>query len=465
VTPEQIAQVGDDADQALQKGDLERAFNLYSQLGDREPKNARWPGGMALVLRKLGRKNDEIEALARVARIHVEGGETLRAISTLKHVLTLAPDHPGARRALTALSARISQPSIRIASVIQRNGVDSQPAGPLDRMPLHQMVPEARAHLGKPSVHRIPLGGEDESVELHLGGAVPRRKAPSEDFSLEEALVADVAAEVRTAERAQALVPKVELFHALDAESLDTLVLAATLVSKSQGEEVFHQGEKADSLYIVSDGLIGVVDEGPPRRGVAKLGPGNVFGEISIITDQPRTATAIALRPTELIAIDRNVIRRLIHQNSNVLVTMLGFVRDRMINRLIAIHPLFSVLSPDDAHRIKARLHFLEIETGGVFIEAGAPVSALFVMLAGRADVVERDQVIATLESGDIAGELSLLRGQPATASVRAATRCWVIAMSAADFATIIQSRPEARTWVEEEIAARTAENKLRWHA
>jgi len=71
-------------------------------------------------------------------------------------------------------------------------------------------------------------------------------------------------------------------------------VLSAKIESKRQGEEIFHQGDQADALYIVSDGLVGVVDEGPPRRGVAKLGPGNVFGEISIITDRATSVTSSA---------------------------------------------------------------------------------------------------------------------------------------------------------------------------
>ncbi len=463
VTPEQLAGVGDDADVALQRGDLERALSLYTQLESHEPNNARWAGAIALVLRKLGRRGEEVEALARVARIHLDSGDTLRAIATLKHVLALMPEHAGARRALATLSARHAQQTARPPVVRGLPATDE--FRPLDQVSLRQVVSTAARHRGQSRVHHIPIGGEDEAALTISGGRalppVARPLPPEEDFSIEEALVADVAAEVRTAARAQAVLPNLSLFASLDAASVDQLISSARLVEAQPGQEVFHQGDAADALYIVAQGLVGVVDEGPPRRGVAKLEAGEMFGEIAILTERPRSATVVAIRASELLAIDRAVIQRLIASTPDVLLAMLGFMRDRLIGRLVATHPLFSVLSPGDAERMRSRLRFLEVEPGGVLIAADKPADALYVILSGRAVVVSDERVLAALESGDIAGEGALLTGQPPAAVVRAETQCWVIALDAGDFRKIVDARPEARAYVEAVMASRS--RRVRW--
>ncbi|MFO0724071.1 MAG: cyclic nucleotide-binding domain-containing protein [Myxococcota bacterium] len=473
MNPAQLAQVGNDADLALQQGNLDRALRLYLQLEEHEPANTRWIASLALVYRKLTRRDDEVETLARLARVHTEAGQVLPAIAALKRVLAVVPEHPGAKRALAALSARAAgskAPSRPAVAPIPAARTGSAAHAPLDRLSLRQIIPGTPV-AGKPNLHRVPLGGEDHGIELDLGPpeplVQPRKHAP-EDFSLEEALLDDVAAEVRLAERAQAVLPTVGLFSALDAASFDRLVVNAKMVLKAAGEEVFHQNAPADALYVVADGLVGVIDEGPPRRGIAKLGPGEIFGETAIVTDRTRTASVVAIRPTELIAIDRAQVQVLIQEHPEALVALLGFVRDRLIGRLLATHPLFSVLSPADCERIRGRFRFFEADPGAHLIEVGAAPSALFVILAGRASVVQGGQTVATLETGDIAGERSILTGAAPEAAVIADSKCWVVAFAAEDFRKIVGARPEAKAYVDTLIARRARaqnvpRNKVRW--
>jgi CRP-like cAMP-binding protein len=126
------------------------------------------------------------------------------------------------------------------------------------------------------------------------------------------------------------------------------------------------------------------------------------------------------------------------------------------------------VLSPADCERIRGRFRFFEADAGAHLIDAGSPPSALFVILAGRAQVIQGGNEVAMLETGDIAGERSILTGVAPEAAVVAASKCWVVAFAAEDFRKIVSARPEAKAYVDTLIARRARSqnvprNKVRW--
>jgi NADH:quinone reductase (non-electrogenic) len=73
------------------------------------------------------------------------------------------------------------------------------------------------------------------------------------------------------------------------------------------GEIIFREGDRGDWLYIVTDGEVEMVRHGGGDGGasLARLGPGQVFGEIALVRDQPRAATARSSTSVDVIAIGR----------------------------------------------------------------------------------------------------------------------------------------------------------------
>ena len=76
------------------------------------------------------------------------------------------------------------------------------------------------------------------------------------------------------------------------------------------GEAIVRQGEPGDSMFIVGSGRAAVVLE-PDGREVATIERGGYFGEMSLLTGEPRTATVVARGDTFVIEIDAEVFRRL----------------------------------------------------------------------------------------------------------------------------------------------------------
>ncbi|MCP4250450.1 MAG: cyclic nucleotide-binding domain-containing protein [bacterium] len=80
-----------------------------------------------------------------------------------------------------------------------------------------------------------------------------------------------------------------------------------------KGEFVFRQGEIGDRIYIVKTGEVEVIREQPPRGEVvlARLGRGEYFGEMALLTDAPRNASVRAATELITLAIDRADFHRL----------------------------------------------------------------------------------------------------------------------------------------------------------
>jgi NADH dehydrogenase len=76
---------------------------------------------------------------------------------------------------------------------------------------------------------------------------------------------------------------------------------------------IFRQGDRGDRLYVIVEGEVELFQEGPgqvPNR-LARLGPGECFGEMALVDDQPRMATARSMTRANLMSVDRHAFSEL----------------------------------------------------------------------------------------------------------------------------------------------------------
>jgi len=93
----------------------------------------------------------------------------------------------------------------------------------------------------------------------------------------------------------EAVLMYVDLFRGFDAQERADLAAKMRPREQTAGQVIVRQGDPGNFLYVLAEGILDVEvvrDEGPPIRD--RLAPGEVFGEVSLLTGQPRTATITA---------------------------------------------------------------------------------------------------------------------------------------------------------------------------
>lgn len=101
------------------------------------------------------------------------------------------------------------------------------------------------------------------------------------------------------------------LFSALDAEAAAALRASMTEKRVPRSGIIFSEGEAGDRMYVVLDGKVKLGQTSPDGREslLAVLGPGEVFGELSLFDPGPRTATATAVTDTVVVGLGHGDLR------------------------------------------------------------------------------------------------------------------------------------------------------------
>ncbi len=125
---------------------------------------------------------------------------------------------------------------------------------------------------------------------------------------------------------------KAPLFSPLDDQEAETLISTMSASRLERGDVLFHEGDQGDRLYVIAEGKIklGRTSTDGRENLLAILGPGEMFGELSLFDPGPRTATATAVAETQLVSMGQDQLRDVLHQRPNVALTMLTALARRL---------------------------------------------------------------------------------------------------------------------------------------
>ncbi len=102
---------------------------------------------------------------------------------------------------------------------------------------------------------------------------------------------------MKTSEDVAGWLSQSPLFGELDPEGIDRLATIAVAVEYPPGTAIISEGEQGEAFYILHSGQlsVGAADFGDEQKTVATLEPGSIFGEVSALTGEPRTATITSM--------------------------------------------------------------------------------------------------------------------------------------------------------------------------
>ncbi len=99
-----------------------------------------------------------------------------------------------------------------------------------------------------------------------------------------------------------------------------------------RGDVLFHEGDQGDKLYVIVEGKIKLGRSSTDGREnlLAILGPGEMFGELSIFDPGPRTATATAIAETQILGLSNEQLQQFITARPYVAGTLLAALARRL---------------------------------------------------------------------------------------------------------------------------------------
>jgi CRP-like cAMP-binding protein len=413
-----------EARQSVRAGNHARALRIYDRLLASLPLDYEVRFRIADVLARLDRASEAAEVYQAVARHDIRSGHPLPAIVACAALEQLG--HPADElRGLLADSYAADSPQLARFAVRQAPVPPATAVPPLDvdeTEPLDQVVERARAR----------------AVDLSAFTEYQQQLHPITFLS-------ELARE-----------PFLAVLSTLEVHRLEDAAI------------VTRQGDTGEALYLLASGELRVfVSQGESEREVARLFENTLFGEMALITGQPRSASVAAVGEADVLAVSREALTRVTVDLPIVREVLDRFTRERLIKNLLQTSPLFTPFTPAQQSDLLRRFDGHDVEPGTEVIRQGEPALGLFVVLSGAlealADTADAGPVpLGRLSTGDIFGEMSLLSNQPTSATVRALTHTTLLFLARSYVDKLTVAVPEVRAYFESVAAQRARDNSLR---
>ena len=123
------------------------------------------------------------------------------------------------------------------------------------------------------------------------------------------------------------LIRKVPLFSRLSKSELRDLAMLADEIDLRDGKEMTRQGAAGREFFVLLEGTADVRKNG---RKINTLGPGDFFGEIALVSREPRTATVTATSPVRTLVITDRSFRRLLDESPQVKTKVMEAMATRL---------------------------------------------------------------------------------------------------------------------------------------
>ena len=125
----------------------------------------------------------------------------------------------------------------------------------------------------------------------------------------------------------------VRLFEDLDKKSLEAIANAAVEQSYTAGQDIVRQGDTGVGAFIIRSGRVETLqDRNGTERRLGEMKTGDVFGEMALMDEFPRSATVRALEPTTCLGIQRWHFKGILESHPQIALALLPVLTRRLRN-------------------------------------------------------------------------------------------------------------------------------------
>ncbi len=374
-----VSKLRDDAAKAVERGKLDRAIELYAELEEAEPKSPTWPKRIGETYRRSGDIARAVSAFERSAEKYVIEGFLVQAIAVCKLILQIDPAHRAAQKRLAEL-----------------------------------MPPRAKRTTTRPP-------------HLEPPAMLPPTQPPIATFSKPEAVPEPIPARRPPARRA----PE---------PSLPAIIVDPAPIELTEPTEPIELLEPFEPIELIEYD----VPESAPK---IEIPPGSGLDVIDFSTLIPGTQRGLRVDGTlsgiNVLPIDDDMELSL----DDAEVTIEDVTERRpgpAARRALLTTPLFPQIPPRVLEKLINQMALVELDAGDILFREGDSGDELFVISEGEV-------VVETAAAGELArlgpsaffGEIALITDHPRSATIRAATRCELLAIDRELLRDALSEHPE----------------------
>jgi len=322
---------------------------------------------------------------------------------------------------------------------------------------------------GKP--HPNSAQATAETIVWQLSPADFARLAESHP-SIRSVLSRNLRARLSAADMVQAvsMLRRMPLFTEVTRETLDAVASRLLLRHVPSGELIFSPGDAGDAMYFVESGQVEIVSEDEERHeALARLIPGDFFGEMALMTGKSRTVTARALAHSNLWVLYRTDFDDLLVRHPALTVALSKALRERLsqaegsfVEPYLHNIALLGGLARTQLEELAERLHPQTFHSDDTIFFEGRAGDAMYFIESGQVEqsvsTSTGPMVLDTLEQGDFFGEIVLLTNKPHVATASAVTECNVWALKKRDFDDLLFKYPNLAVVLSRVVSERQVE-------
>ena len=330
-----------DVTELIAKGKFARAIEVLDGQLQADAGNPRLRMQLADALVMAGRPMDAVPILMELADHYGSERQAAKAIATLKKIERIAPGRRDVEARLAGLIKGKSQP--RASGWAPREGLGAEgyeAAGAVfgadhfaqqavvtdeDRIAAARQAswePSVRAEKEAPIAVPVIPGAEATPAPVPAATSTPEISQASFESQMlaavQHALKTPMAREASPASPPGA-VAQSPLFSDFSEEELVAVIHGMRLLSFEPGDIIITEGDAGDSLFVITTGTAKAFVRRDGRQSLAReMGEGTFFGEISVLSGKPRTATVTAATRCELLELDRATLDEITMAHPNV---------------------------------------------------------------------------------------------------------------------------------------------------
>ena len=215
----------------------------------------------------------------------------------------------------------------------------------------------------------------------------------------------------------------------------------------------FTEGQVSNKMYLLVEGEVSLTRA---KKTLNIVRPGEIFGEIAVITQQPRSATAMARKPCQVLVLDAAQFQKALQSTPEFALMLMNIMNNRLRLTLALMKQTASLPSFGDRHDLKvfdsktmqelvAAFRAKPPQTfpaGRVIMKEGDAGVSMYIVISGRITVSIKGVVVEQIGPGGTFGEMALVDQVARSATAVAEKESQLLTIGRSDFLNLVKTKP-----------------------